>query len=222
MFCLPLGPVIGPMMICGYLIDENNLEKLKEYGVRDSKQLTPEKRKRLLPKLKRLADDYILLKVSAREIDELRDTVNLNKIEIAKMQEIINLLKPDRVIIDSPEVNTKKFKEKIAPRVIHKGVEIVCENFADKKYLEVGAASIIAKVHRDKEIEKLHDKYGFFGSGYTSDERTIKFLKDWIKMNKEFPVIVRKSWTTAMVLKEEVEQKKIMEFLNENDEKRPD
>lgn len=201
-------------MICGYLIEEKKIEKLKKLGVKDSKLLTPQKRKSLFSKVKKIADDYLLLKVSSQEIDRMRDITNLNRIEIAKMQEIINLIGCDKVVIDSPEVNTKKFAAKIASRLHNKGVEIVCENFADKKYTEVGAASIIAKVSRDKEIERLHKKYGFFGSGYTSDERTIRFLKDWIKVNKEFPDFVRKSWVTAMIIKEEMQQKKIMEFMN--------
>jgi ribonuclease HII len=208
------GPVLGPMMVCGYLIDEKKIGKLHDYGVKDSKMLTPQKRKSILPKIKKLADDYILLKISAKEIDKLRDITNLNRIEIAKMQNIINLLRPDKVIIDSPEVNTKKFAEKIKAKIRNKNIDLICENFADKKYKEVGAASIIAKVHRDREIEKLHKKYGFFGSGYTSDERTIAFLKNWIKMNKEFPDFVRKSWLTAVLLKEEAEQRKILEFLD--------
>lgn len=177
--------------------------------------LTPQKRKKLTPKLKKLADDYVLLKILPKEIDKLRDITNLNMIEIAKMREIINLLKPDKVIIDSPEVNIKKFKEKIASGLRHNGFEFVAENFADKNYPEVGAASIIAKFHRDKEIIQLHKKYGFFGSGYTSDERTIGFLKSCIKDNKDFPDFVRKSWVTAMLIKREHQQRNILEFMKE-------
>jgi len=209
------GPVIGPLMICGYLIDEKKSAKLKKLGVKDSKLLTPQKREKLVPKLKKIADDYILLRVPPNDIDRLHGVYNLNKIEIAKMREIINLLRPDKVIIDSPEVNIKKFRGKIVRGLHHDRFDFVAENFADKKYPEVGAASIIAKVFRDKEIEKLHKKHGFFGSGYTSDEKTITFLKDWIKVNNEFPDFVRKSWITAMLLKEEKEQKKLMEFLGE-------
>jgi len=208
------GPVVGSLYLCGYLIKEKKTPKLKKYGVKDSKMLTARKRLHILPKLKKLADDYVLLKVTPREIDKLRGITNLNKIEIARMQHIINLLNPDKVIIDSPEVNTKRFAEKIRSRLKDKSVPIVAENFADKKYPEVGAASIIAKVNRDKEIEKLHKKYGYFGSGYTHDERTIAFLKDWMKMNKEFPDFIRKSWITAMLIKEESEQRKLIEFLD--------
>ncbi|MCX6815469.1 MAG: ribonuclease HII [Candidatus Aenigmarchaeota archaeon] len=206
------GPVCGPMMICGYLIDEEKIGKLKEWGVKDSKLLTPAKRKEIFTKIKKISDDYVLLKVSAKEIDRAVGETNLNKLEIKKMQHIINLFDADRVIIDSPEVNTKKFAEKVRAGIRNKKTELVCENYADKKHLPVGAASIIAKVNRDMEIEKLHEKYGFFGSGYTSDERTVRFLKDWIKMNKELPDFVRKSWMTIATLKEEKEQRQIMDF----------
>ena len=208
------GPVVGPLMICGYLADESKVERLKKLGVKDSKMLTPKKRKSMVSELKKIADDYVVVKVSPREIDKLRNVSNLNKIEISRMQHIINLLNPDKIIIDSPEVNVKKFAEKIRGGLKNKKIDIVAENFDDKKYIHVGAASIIAKVHRDAEIEKLHKKYGFFGSGYTHDERTIAFLKDWINKNKEFPDFVRKSWITAVLIKEARDQKNIGEFLN--------
>ncbi len=210
---MPLGPVIGPLVICGYLVDEKNIDKLRQMGVKDSKLLTPKKREKLLPKLKRLAEDYEVIKIDAKGIDRLRNISNLNRIEIAYMCEIIARLPAEKVIIDAPERNTRRFRQKITSLMQDRNFHLVTENFADKNHIEVGAASIIAKFHRDKEIERLHKKYGFFGSGYTSDERTIEFLKDWIKNNSEFPDFVRKSWMTAMLLKEENEQKRLAEFL---------
>jgi len=205
---LPVGPVIGPMIMCGYLIDEENVPKLREIGVKDSKLLTAEKREQLAPLLRKLSDDFIALKINPDEIDSR----NINKLEIEKMQHIINLLDPDAVIIDSPEVNTAAFSKKVMAGV-SKPVKIISENFADKNHPEVGAASIIAKVERDKEIGKLHKQHGCFGSGYPHDEITIRFLKDWIKKNKEFPNFVRKSWATAQRILEEKEQSTIKGFL---------
>lgn len=207
------GPVIGPMTICGYLVDENKTGKLKTLGVKDSKLLTEKRRSYLAPRLKRLADDFVIFSVPASEIDKLRTVSNLNALEISRMREIIELLKPGKVIIDSPEVNTKKFGQKIMRNMRHNGFDLVAENFADKNYLEVGAASILAKVERDAAIKKLHKQHGFFGSGYATDEITINFLKDWIKRNKEFPAFVRKSWFTAQWIKEELEQKNVKAFL---------
>jgi ribonuclease HII len=199
--------------MCGYLIDESKLDKLSRMSVKDSKLLTPQKREKLVPKLKKLSDDFILVKITAGEIDRLRSVSNLNKIEIARMRLMIDLLKPEKVVVDSPERNTNRFRAKILENLRHNGFYLVAENFADRNHVEVGAASIIAKVHRDAEIEKLHRKHGFFGSGYTSDWRTIAFLKDWMKRNKEFPDFVRKSWITAMLIKEERQQRQMAEFL---------
>lgn len=213
------GPVIGPMVICGYLIDESELTKLKKLGVKDSKLLTPEKRCELEKKLKEIADDYIIITISANEIDEIRDRTNLNKMEIEKMQKIINLLNPDKVIIDSPERNTERFSEKIKNGLINKNIKIVAENFADRKYLPVSAASILAKVTRDRLIEDIKRKYNVeFGNGYPSNELTQKFLKEWFKKYKSFPEFVRKSWITVENIKKDGEQRKIIHFL-EVDEK---
>ena len=203
--------MIGPLVMCGYLVDRKNVPKLKKLGVRDSKLLTAKKRESLISGLKKLCDDFVLLKITAEEIDKIRTKSNLNKLEIETMQHMIKMFEPDKVIIDSLEVNTKKFSSKVCDGL--KVKSLVVENFADKNYLEVSAASILAKVHRDNEIKKLHKKHGFFGTGYPSDERTIRFLKNWIKRNKEFPGFVRKSWITAQFIKEENEQSKLLDFL---------
>jgi ribonuclease HII len=195
------GPVIGPMVICGFLIEENKLEKLREIGAKDSKLLSPIKRKKIMSKLKKASKDIILIKLSANEIDRLRKKINLNEIEINKMIEIINSLSPNIVIIDSLEVNTKKFIKKIKKKLNNKNIRIIAENYADRKYPIVGAASILAKVERDKEIEKIKKKINYdFGSGYASDKKTINFLKYWLKNHEELPEFVRKSWITIKLL----------------------
>ena len=67
---------------------------------------------------------------------------------------------------------------------------------ADSKIPVVAAASIIAKQTRENEIEELKNKIGDFGSGYPSDERTIKFLKSYFNDNLKWPSGTRKSWKT--------------------------
>ena len=69
-------------------------------------------------------------------------------------------------------------------------------NKADAKIVVVAAASIIAKETREQEIFKLKAKIGDFGSGYPSDERTIKFLKSFYSDNNKWPMGTRKSWKT--------------------------
>lgn len=199
------GPVIGPLVMCGYMVDKDNITELRKLGVKDSKLLTAKKRSSMLTRLMEISDDLVVLKIPAKEIDEERTLNNLNKMEIEKMQHIISLLNPDVAIVDALEANTKRFHAKVSCR-IDKRIKLIAENLADKNHIEVGAASIIAKVHRDDEISKLHEKYGFFGTGYPSDPRTVSFLKDWIEKNKEFPDFVRKSWITAQTIRGEKEQ----------------
>ncbi len=209
---MPKGPVIGPLVICGYLVKEEKLRELKKLKVRDSKELTPEQRKTLVNALKRVAEDFVLVKLSASDIDRLRGERNLNKIEIEHFAKIIDVLSPDVAYVDSPEVNTKKFAEKLRRYLKDKRVKIVAENYADKKYAVVSAASIMAKVARDEEIEKIKKAVNYdFGTGYTHDERTIEFLKKLAERG-DYPDFVRKSWITAKVIRKESKQRKLTEF----------
>ncbi len=209
------GPVLGPLLICGYMIKEENLSQLVELGAKDSKLLSPGQRQRMEKKLKELSHDFILLSIPASEIDRLRSIKNLNRIEIEHVQKIINLLEPDKAIIDAIEANTKKFAEKIKQGITCRS-EIIAENFADKRYPVVGAASILAKVQRDREIRKISDNIGEeIGSGYPSDERTIKFLKNWMNNKGNNLEFVRHSWLTFELIKKENEQKKLEIFFKD-------
>jgi len=199
------------MVIAGVMVEEKDLIKLKRIGVKDSKLLSPKQRERLYPLIKRIAKDYVSLKVSAKEIDELRKVKNLNKIEAEKMAEIIRAMKADKAYVDTPQVSTEKFKSYLI-FLAKNSTEIIAENYADKKYVAVGAASVIAKVERDEEIEKIKKQVGVdFGVGYSHDKLTIKFLKELIKKG-EYPDFVRKSWITAIELKGKKQQKSIKEF----------
>lgn len=71
---------------------------------------------------------------------------------------------------------------------------------ADRLNIAVSGASIIAKVIRDSEISKIRIKYGDVGSGYPSDKKTIKFVKEWYRQKNEIPHFVRKSWKPAQMI----------------------
>lgn len=205
------GAVIGPLVIAGVLIEEEDSRKLKELGVRDSKELSPEKREELYPKILKIAKDYAAIKVSAREIDELRKEKNLNRIEADKMAEMIRLMKADRAYVDAPQVSTEKFK-KVLLDLAKNHTEIIAENYADKKFPVCSAASIIAKVTRDREIESIKKVVGFnFGVGYSHDSRSIEFVKRCLS-EKTFQEYIRHSWVTVSSLKEKRKQKTLKEF----------
>lgn len=205
------GSVIGPMMIGGVLIDEEDHVRLRALGVKDSKLLTPEKREELYPKIKKIAKDHVVLKVSAKEIDSLRKISNLNKIEAEKMAEIIRAMKADKAYIDAPQVSTEKFKN-ILLTLAKNHTEIIAENKADVKYPVVSAASILAKVERDREVERIKKLVGFdFGVGYSHDSRSIEFVAKSLKDGKNLEYI-RHSWSTVDGLKNKKEQKTLKEY----------
>ena len=79
----------------------------------------------------------------------------------------------------------------------------------DTKEVIVGAASILAKVTRDKEIDRIEKKYGEIGPGYTSNLITQKFLKEnWDK----HPEIFRKSWISWKNHHTQKQQKSLKDF----------
>ncbi|MBR9678973.1 MAG: ribonuclease HII [Nanoarchaeota archaeon] len=206
------GPVIGPMTICGVLIEDEKIKKLMEIGVKDSKMLSPEKRKELFPQIQKLAKKHCVISVSPEEIDGRESNgLNLNELEAVKMAEIINELKPDKAIIDTPSVNIKSFEKFLKTHLTHE-CELVCEHKADIKYPVVSAASILAKVVRDAEIMELERKLNLkIGSGYPSDPETQKFLeKYWSKLS-QLP-FVRKTWATVSDVYEKKTQKNINDF----------
>jgi len=82
-------------------------------------------------------------------------------------------------------------------------IKIVSEHKADRNYPIVSAASIIAKVERDREIAELAKYYGDFGSGYPSDPRTMRFLKQCVEKSYDYPNFVRRSWKPAKKAKSE-------------------
>lgn len=204
------GCVIGPLVICGAMIEEDKQENLKNMGVKDSKLLTPLKRERLFDDLQEVVK-YEIIIISPSEIDSyvLSETGdNLNWLEAQKSVEIINRLKPEKAILDCPSQNTKAYKEYVTERLLHKKLDIKAEHKADFNYPIVAAASILAKVTRDAELAKIKKDVGEdFGSGYMADPKTAAFLKkNWNK----YPSIFRQSWAPYQALQKGGAQKKLI------------
>jgi len=204
------GPIIGPLVIAGVLMNEEGLPKLVTLGVRDSKILSPRRREKLAEEVKRLAVQYHVIMLSPEEIDRVVETGRrlhkLNWLEAQTMAKVIIALKPDLAYVDASDVLPDRFKNQIAECLPFE-VQIVSEHKADTKYPVVSAASIIAKVERDRSISKLKEKYGDMGSGYATDPKTIAFLENWVKKFGSYPDFVRKSWKPAKRLKSKAEAK---------------
>lgn len=193
------GSVLGPMVIAGVIVPEKMDKVLERMGVKDSKRLTPNRRTILSRKLRKMFE-YEIVVISAREIDELRASgVNLNEIEKNAMESIILKLKPEKAIVDAVDVKAQRFQDNLCKDT---GFDVIAEHKADDKYIEVSAASIIAKAERDAQIQEINKEFiksGGIGSGYPSDPTTKKFLTNYTY--DEMPDFVRKSWATVAKMK---------------------
>ena len=209
------GCIIGPLVVAGVLVKEENLPVLRQLGVKDSKLLSPKKREALFNEITRLAENHHVIKIPPSEIDHAVECQiklhKLNRLEAKTMTQIINILKPNEAYLDAADVLEERFTQHVQEGLTVK-TKITSKHKADKIYPVVSAASIIAKVERDKEIETLKQVYGDFGSGYLADKKTLRFLKQWLQTHSDYPSCVRKSWKTAKQIKNEkgtVQQKLI-------------
>lgn len=213
------GPVIGPMVLAGCVIDDKTARELKKLGVKDSKQLTPKRRQILAKKIKELARAFEIVVIQPDEIDgdDADSRIKLNELEAIAAAKIINALnqmsEKIKVVVDCPSPGILKWQNFLKTKIEDLGnLEVFCEHKADKNHIAVSAASILAKEEREKEMDILKEKYGKeIGSGYTSDPLTQRFLEKHAKKYEEHGIF-RKTWVTWQKVTFALGQKKLDEF----------
>ncbi len=208
------GPVIGSMFVGGFLVDKEKLGEVEELGVKDSKKLSNKLRDSIDEVLEDYGDTF-LKEVEAEEIDELREIMSLNEIELHAFVDIIERAEPDEVFVDLPEPDGDRFIRKMKRELPERfqDVKFVAEHEADDNYPVVSAASIVAKSARERHTQELKEKYGYdFKSGYPHDKPTINFLEKFVEEKGELPKETRKSWSTAERILKEADQKGLGDF----------
>ncbi|MBR9692428.1 ribonuclease HII [Candidatus Woesearchaeota archaeon] len=223
------GPVLGPMTMACCWVEEKDSALLREIGAKDSKLLTPQQREETLERLKELKKKkkvgFELIILSPKEIDSSveGENDNLNLLELRTSITLINkALKKKKItkaLIDCPTKNTEKYAADIKA-LLDKDIEVIAEHKADVTYPVVSAASIIAKVNRDKEIEKLQKNIKQpIGSGYPADPSTQQFLRENYK-EKKYKDIFRKSWATYKNVVEAGKQRSLFHFETESEQEK--
>tara|TARA_B100000029_G_scaffold158816_1_gene154299 strand:+ start:3239 stop:3889 length:651 start_codon:yes stop_codon:yes gene_type:complete len=206
------GPVIGPLVVAAVKI--KNAKDIINLGVKDSKQLAPTKRKELAEIIKS-EFDYAVEIIEAEIVDQYRRRNKLNELNREAFERLISKLNPNVAYVDAADVNEQRFGRLIKNSLTNENdTDVIAMHKADVKIDVVAAASIIAKETREREIKKIKDEIGDFGSGYPSDEKTIKFLKSFYAVNGKWPTGTRKSWKTL----ERIRPVKTLEDFGEIDE----
>jgi ribonuclease HII len=149
------GPLAGPVVAAAVILDELNPIK----GLNDSKKLTPATRERLFDEIRAKALCCAIAEATVEEID----TLNILQATMLAMRRAVEglRLKPAKVLVDGNRLPVLK----IAAEAIIQG---------DAKVKAISAASILAKVHRDRlclALHEQHPQYGFDGhKGYPTPE----------------------------------------------------
>jgi ribonuclease HII len=149
------GPLAGPVIAAAVILDPQRPIR----GVADSKQLTPLQRSRLEVEIQARALSWA---VGRAEVEEI-DCINILQATLLAMQRAVAALDPAprHALIDGDR----------CPRLSCPAVAVVR---GDQKVAAIAAASILAKVARDREMEALDARYPGYGfarhKGYTTRE----------------------------------------------------
>jgi ribonuclease HII len=236
------GPIIGPMLMAGVLVDELQRKHLKDIGCKDSKMLNYAKRKELAKKIKEIVLGYEIIATSPTEIDGRASVgLNLNKIEAVKTAEIINRLlnavdereklkkekkehaeknEKDKVIeteiyVDCPSPNIEAWQNYLAKHVANfENIQVIlkCEHKADVNHVDCSAASILAKDTRDAEVEKIKKEIGFDIGSGYPSDPVTVEFLDKHSSKFKNHGIFRKTWSTWQEHEAKKEQRKLDGF----------
>jgi len=148
------GPIAGPVVAAAVILPKNYKNEL----IKDSKLLNEKKREELYDVIIKDCLSYSIAKIDEKIIDD----INILHASILAMHKAINELSiiPDFILVDG-----NYFKPS------YKNIPHECIVKGDSKYISIAAASILAKVYRDRLMKKLDEKYPFY---------------DW-KNNKGYP-----------------------------------
>ena len=206
------GSVLGPLVIGGFSIDDHRIFRLADLGVRDSKLLPSERREEIYAELRTLGDCRTVHLGPAR-IDTAVAKHGLNDLEITAFAELVRAVGPDETRADACDPNARRFARVLKARSGHPA-PVKARHHMDRDDLVVGAASIVAKVERDRAVERLAAEIGEpIGSGYPSDPRTMEFVRRWIaSRGVQSAAWLRQSWAPTKRLIHERSARRLEEF----------
>ncbi len=139
------GPLAGPVLAAAVILEP---EAASITGLNDSKMLSREARERLFDQIVVTARCYAIASATCQEIDRL----NIHAASLLAMRRALEklALKPDFVLVDGFKIRDCLFRQKAITG-------------GDGLSLSIAAASVLAKVARDKIMAEMHEKYPCYG-----------------------------------------------------------
>jgi ribonuclease HII len=201
------GSVLGPLVVAAVACGSD--EEAGAIGARDSKTLSPRRREEIYADI--LARFRIATRIIPPERIDARPRFSLNACIARAHAAVVSDLRPDTAILDACDVDAKRYGRTVG-RFLTCRCRLLSVHEADRKHPVVGAASIVAKVLRDRAIADLARDHGEIGSGYPSDPATIAYLREYLKSRGTAPPFARRSWATTRTLLSELHQTHILDF----------
>jgi ribonuclease HII len=187
------GSTVGPLVVGAFAVSESALPELPRLGVRDSKKLSPARRSEIRAALPALGACRSIA-LAPRTIDRYVAREELNDLELFTFARLVRSLAPDLAIVDACDPDAGRFGRRLSA-LVGAHVDVVARHRADEEFPVVGAASIVAKVRRDRALEGLRQRLGNdLGSGYPSDPRTQAFVESTVRRGEPPPEWLRVSW----------------------------
>ena len=190
------GAWIGPLVVGAVAVARAELRTVARTGARDSKVLSAARREEILSLLERCAR-LASAEASPAEIDRHVAGHRLNELEARLFGTLARPFAPAEARVDACDANARRFGASVAR---HAGpeVRVVARHHADADDPLVGAASIVAKVRRDRAVRRLGEALGEeLGSGYPSDPVTVRFVRRYVGEEGALPPWLRRSWATT-------------------------
>ena len=185
------GPVLGPMVMAAVMVPSSAFEMLRDWGITDSKSFGSgskgrEKREKLACLIKERFP-WKTVVINPSEIDRFVADQQLNVLERSTARKLIDCFKPDTVVLDGHRLFASLCTDTI--QAINK---------ADMHYPSVGAASILAKVERDRLFSDLclpfQEQYGEIKGGGYANKSTLAFVKWHRHTFGDLPPFYRRSY----------------------------
>lgn len=205
------GPVLGSMFVAALAVpDRTDLPG----EVADSKGLTDGTRRSIY---RRLESDSLVetavIEVPPAEIDSNPGGL-LELVVDAFAAAIDGLDRPGwPAVLDAGEANVQRFARRVG-LALDDDREVRAAVRADEDDPVVSAASIVAKEHRERHVEQLHERYGDVGSGYPADPATRAFLAAHVRSEGSLPACARRCWRTSRDLLAAAEQAELDRFVD--------
>ncbi len=203
------GPVLGPMVAAAVRARPGALPD----GVDDSKRLAPERRASLAATLR--SADGVAVGLATVCVDRIDDPeTDMNGLTLAAHAEAVGgVVRPgDRVVADAADIDADRFAGRLTA-ALDADATASAAHGADGDDPVVGAASVLAKVVRDRRVAALAERYGRdVGSGYPSDPTTRGFLRGFVREHDRLPDCARRSWSTCDDLLAAAAQSSLSEF----------